>query len=304
VRRRPGLSRTRGTCSPVIGGRGASQGPPTEVSPVIGGRGAAFRPYLSILGARFRVLLQYRAAAVAGFGTQLFWGLIRMMIFTGFYASTTRAQPMSLPQVITYVWLGQALFAMLPWSLDAEIRAMIRSGAVAYELVRPLDLYSWWYCRCLAARVAPTLLRSLPLFCVAGIFFGLQAPPSWSSGIAWFAATVGSLLVGCAFSNLMNISLLWTITGDGISRLVPTLVFALSGMLLPLPLFPNWAQRILAFIPFRDMVDLPFRLYVGQIPAVDAGSVLAQQIAWTLILMFFGRWLLARGLSRLVVQGG
>lgn len=41
-------------------------------------------PYLAILSARFRTLLQYRAAAAAGFGTQLFWGLIRMMIFEAF----------------------------------------------------------------------------------------------------------------------------------------------------------------------------------------------------------------------------
>ena len=35
------------------------------------------RPYWAVLSARFRMLLQYRAAALAGLGTQVFWGLIR-----------------------------------------------------------------------------------------------------------------------------------------------------------------------------------------------------------------------------------
>jgi len=46
------------------------------------------QPYLAILSARFRTLLQYRVAGLAGIGTQLFWGLIRVMIFDAFYRST------------------------------------------------------------------------------------------------------------------------------------------------------------------------------------------------------------------------
>ena len=37
------------------------------------------RAYAAIFGARFRVLLAYRAAAAAGLTTQLFWGLIVSM---------------------------------------------------------------------------------------------------------------------------------------------------------------------------------------------------------------------------------
>ena len=48
------------------------------------------RGYLSIFSAKFRTLLQYRAAALAGCGTQLFWGVIRMMIFEGFYRSSSQ----------------------------------------------------------------------------------------------------------------------------------------------------------------------------------------------------------------------
>ena len=86
------------------------------------------RAYLTVLKARFRTLLQYRAAAWAGFGTQTFFGLIRVMIFTGFFASTTKKQPMSFDQVISYIWLGQALFALIPFREDTEIASLIRSG--------------------------------------------------------------------------------------------------------------------------------------------------------------------------------
>ena len=47
------------------------------------------RPYAAILGARFRMLLQYRAAAIAGLWTQIFFGLILIMIYEAFYRSSS-----------------------------------------------------------------------------------------------------------------------------------------------------------------------------------------------------------------------
>jgi ABC-2 type transport system permease protein len=181
---------------------------------------------------------------------------------------------------------------------------MIRSGAVAYELLRPLDLYSLWYCRAVAWRTAPTTLRALPMFALALACLGMGWPASWASGAAWIAATAGALCLGCAITTLLTISLMWTISGVGISRLIFAGVILLSGMIVPLPFFPDWAQRILNVLPFRGLVDLPFRLYVGHIPPRQAITVLAHQAAWAVGLVVFGRWLLSRGLRRLVIQGG
>ena len=40
------------------------------------------------------------------------------MIFQAFYSSTNAEQPMSRSDVETYIWLGQAFLAALPWSID------------------------------------------------------------------------------------------------------------------------------------------------------------------------------------------
>jgi len=262
------------------------------------------RPYLALTSARIRVLLQYRAAALAGFGTQLFWGLIRVMIFEAFFASSTAPQPMTYTQTVTYLWLIQAMLLLIPWSVDGELRAMIRSGGVAYELLRPADLYWFWYSRALAGRVAPVLLRCIPMFIVAGLFFGLQPPASVGAAGAWLLATVGAVLLSCAITNLLAISLMWTVVGDGIMRVLGLLATLLSGSIVPLPFFPDWSQRILAFLPFAGIMDTPFRLYTGHIPADRVLAVVGHQLGWTAALVLVGRWLLSRGTRRLVVQGG
>ncbi|HEV2472064.1 MAG TPA: ABC-2 family transporter protein [Chthonomonadales bacterium] len=262
------------------------------------------RPYLVVLSARFRTLLQYRGAALGGFGTQLFWGIIRKMIFEGFYHSTTAPMPLSLTQTIDYIWLGQAFFVIIPWQTDSEVRQAIRTGTVAYELLRPLDLYGLWYARSVASRVAPAILRAAPMLLVSYLFFGLRLPSSSGSAAAFAAAVAGAILMSAAFTTLMTVSLMWSISDAGINRFIPTLVFLLSGMVVPLPLFPAWAQRAISFLPFRSVADVPFRLYSGQIPVQAIASLGVYELCWICLLVTVGRALVGLGTRRLVIQGG
>lgn len=261
-------------------------------------------PYSAVLSARFRMLLQYRAAALAGFVTQIGWGAIRVMAMEAFYRSTTAPQPMNLEEVVTYVWLGQALLGLLPWNPDTEIRNMVRSGTVAYELVRPVNLYAYWFSRSLAFRIAPTLMRSVPLAMLALLFFGMQPPASLESLLIWLAATAGAVLLTTALTVILSITLMWTISGEGVAFLVGPIIYLLAGMVIPLPLFPDWAQFILEMLPFRGICDAPFRLYMGHIPVAEAWAVLLHQWIWIVVLVGLGAWMLSRAKRRLVVQGG
>lgn len=260
--------------------------------------------YGAIFGARFRVLLQYRAAAAAGLVTQLFWGLIRVMIIEAFYRSSTTPQPMSFADLVSYIWLGQATLLLIPWNVDTEVRSQVRTGGISYEWLRPLDLYWHWFARSVALRTAPTLLRAIPVLLLACLFFGLRLPSTVDAACGWLVLTGAAVLLSSAITTLVNISLLWTVSGDGIARLMPTLAYLFSGMIIPLPLYPDWAQKLVNFLPFRGLIDVPFRVYLGHLPPQQVPALLLQQLAWIVVLVVFGRWLLGRAQTHLVVQGG
>ena len=268
--------------------------------------------YIAVVSARYRTLLQYRAAAIAGFTTQLFWGCINIMVLMAFYALSSEPQPMTLPQVISYVWLGQAFLGMLPWSVDKEIETMIMRGDVAYELVRPLDLYNLWFSRTIALRTATTTLRSLPMLVFALMVLPLLGFPEWSlqppeslaAFVVFLIAMVGALTLAVSFTMIMHVVLIYTLSGDGINRILPSFTIILSGNMLPLPLFPDWMQPFLNLQPFRGLVDVPFRIYTGDIAALSAGPDIVHQLVWAAIFIMLGRWMLSRSMSRVVVQGG
>jgi len=233
---------------------------------------------MALVSAHFRTLLQYRAAALAGLGTQLFWGLIRVMIFEGFYSANVDAQPMELADVVTYVWLGQTFLVMLPWNVQRDVQALVRSGGVSYELLRPLDLYAAWFSRALAFRSAPTLLRAAPLLTIAILFLRMEGPDSWPAATAFVGAMAGALILSCAITTILTVSLLWTLSGQGLTQIVTVSVMIFSGNIVPLPFFHKWAQPILSFLPFRGLADTPYRLYMGHIPPGDLLIALVHQL--------------------------
>src|SRR5260221_11514513 len=112
------------------------------------------RPYLAAFRARFQLMLQYRAAALAGFATQCWWGAIRIMVFAAFYGVHAAAAPISLGDAITYVWPGQALLALQPWVADPEIGQAVRTGGGGHERLRPPARYGY--------QQRPTLGSMLP----------------------------------------------------------------------------------------------------------------------------------------------
>ena len=96
----------------------------------------------------------------------------------------------------------------------------------------------------------------------------------------------------------------WMIEGRGIATFMYGVVPVFSGMIVPLPLFPDWMQPFLQWQPFRGLCDVPFRIYSGDIPLAMASQEIALQFAWAVILILFGYGLIARARTRLVVQGG
>jgi len=261
----------------------------------------------ALLKMRFKIALQYRVAAIAGVFTQIFFGLFKIMVFEALFLSTTQVMPMNSQETVTYIWLGQALLWLLPWNGDQEIQGMIRTGDFAYELVRPLNLYNYWFVRIFATRIAGTLLRILPVLLAAFWLlpneYCMQLPENLSAFGYFTLSLFFAVLLGCAISNLITISILFTI-GDGIERLLPAFMMIFTGMVIPLSFFPDWSQIIFKILPFSGLVDTPYKYYLGIYGGEQILFTLLHQIGWIILLVTLGKFLVRMAQKRIVVQGG
>lgn len=272
------------------------------------------RPYVAAFSARFLLMLQYRAAAFAGFLTQCWWGAIKIMVYAAFYrASNPSTHPaITLAQVATYTWLNQGLLALMPWSCDPEIAVAVRTGVVTYDRLRPVDAYAYWYARSAAFMTSRAAPRAILMALVAGLAMRLLgfrelswAPPPSMGQLALFAVSLVLMMcLSSAFMMLLNIAVVVTLNDRWVSQSLNPLLVVLSGSLVPLALYPDWAQRTLFFQPFAGVVDIPFRIYSGNLSGTLALEGLMLQMFWTIALVVGGRLWMERAMRRLEVQGG
>ena len=88
----------------------------------------ALRPYAAAFSSRFLLMMQYRAAALAGFFTQCWFGAVHVMVIGAFYLGAPEAaaaSPITLTQAITLDFLESGQFA-----------AHIRRRRIAYKAQR------------------------------------------------------------------------------------------------------------------------------------------------------------------------
>ncbi|AIQ64014.1 ABC transporter permease [Paenibacillus stellifer] len=266
------------------------------------------RAYLSVGKLRFVMGMQYRAAAIAGLLTQLFFGFVFIMVYEAFYRFGGGNQPMSLQDVITYVWLQQMFLNLIAlYFRDTDIFQLITGGNIAYELCRPCDLYGFWYAKLLGTRVSAALLRTLPILVIVLLLpepYALHLPPSGSAWLLFGASLILSVLLVCSISMLIYISIFWTMSPTGSLLMIATAGEFFAGMIIPIPLMPDWMSAVASALPFRWTVDFPFRVYTENIRADQAMIGIGIQLIWLAALIGLGLFLLKRALRQVVVQGG
>jgi ABC-2 type transport system permease protein len=271
------------------------------------------RPYIAAFASRFLQMLQYRSAALAGFATQCWWGGIKVMVLAAFYAGASMAgTPMSLAQAVTYTWLTQGLLALLPWLGDPEVAQAVRTGAVAYDRLRPVDAYALWFARSagwIAARVLPRVALMVAFAAIVLPLAGRgdwawQPPASFAAAVAFIASAVLALLLSASMVMLLNVAAAAALNERGINALAAPVVIVFSGNLLPLVLLPDAWQTALLLQPFAGVVDIPARLYFGLMSGAQALIGLGLQCFWIVALVALGRLAMDRTMGRLEVQGG
>lgn len=262
------------------------------------------KAYFSTFRMRWKMETQYRGAVLGGVLCQMFFGLILTCLYRALYQSKPQAMPLSA--VVTYVWLQQAFFRML-LSSDGDLADKIRTGSIAYDLCRPVQLYGFYYVRIMAQKFVGSMMRAAPMLVFAALLpqdLRLIAPASPLSLLAAVLGLMLGLLCMCAMENITMGITMRTLDPRGIQAMLNLLMTILSGNILPLTLFPDSWQRVLTLLPYAQMLDAPIRLYTGQWPLSEAPRAFAVQAAWTVALVGLGLLLWRQNQKRLIVQGG
>lgn len=264
----------------------------------------AGRLYVAVAAGGFRRYATYRAATAAGVFTNTVFGLILVYTYLALWDVKPHLGGYDQAQAVTFVWLGQALYATLAiqgGGFETEFMERIRTGEVAIDLYRPADLQVWWLANDLGRAVFQLLGRGVIPFTFGALVFPTALPHDVGTWLAFLVAVALAMVVSFGIRYLVALTGFWLMDGTGaLQALMITGIFC-SGMTLPLNVFPGTLGEVVRVLPWAAQVQVPADVLMGR---ADPLPAFAFQAVWAVVLLAAGRLLQTAAARRVVVQGG
>lgn len=263
--------------------------------------------YVAVAVRAFRRYAAYTAATLAGIFTNCVFGLIISYSYIAVWSRNPSAGGYDVADALTYAWLGQAMIMTVAvWSGGAtdDLAARIRTGDVALDLYRPVGLLGWWLATDLGRAAYHLLTRGLAPTVVGAVVFDLRFPDGPGTWLLFAAATVLAVVVSFGIRMLVTASAFWLLDDAGVRNLQIVCAMFLSGLVVPLVLFPGWTRDLAMALPWAAFLQVPADIWLGQRAGAEAWAGLAFQAAWAVVLLGTCELVLRRARHRVVVQGG
>jgi ABC-2 type transport system permease protein len=220
------------------------------------------------------------------------------------YTQRPGAFGVSLQQMVTYGVLSIAIENLYYTGTIFYISRQVKSGAIAGDLLKPLDFHFHMLARSTGEMLFRVLVIALPAMLVGYLLFDLDLPATLPTGFLFVIAFILGYLVNFHLDFLLGTLATVTVEIHSIGWALQATSRFFSGQLVPLWLFPGALGILAEILPFRSMFATPLSIYTG----VLSGSMIIQaisfQLVWLLILLMLSRGLWAYVQTRIVSQGG
>ena len=254
----------------------------------------------------YRRYAAYPGAMLAGLFTNTFFGFLIAYVLLAIYESRADVGGYSAADTVTYVWLTQGLLSVVAsfgptWS---ELALRVRSGDVATDLQRPLDLQRSLLAQDAGRAFYHLLFRAVPPFVIGALAFDVVAPTHPARWLVFWVSVCLAVAVSFGIRFLVNLTAFWLLDYRGPMMMAMVVSQLLSGMIVPLVFFPDRLESLARALPFASMLQTPIDVYLGKLAGMELAGALALQLGWAAALLLAGRAILRAGTSKLVIQGG
>ncbi|MGI5398690.1 ABC transporter permease [Streptomyces sp. CA-135486] len=265
------------------------------------------RLYAAVAAGGFRRHATYRMATAAGVFTNTVFGFILAYTYIALWDERPHLGGYDMPEALAYVWIGQALLAtagLMGGGFEEELIERIKTGDIAIDLYRPVDLQLWWFSANLGRAAFHLLGRGALPMVVGALSFDLALPSRPLTWPAFLLSVALGVAVSFAVWYLVALSAFWLMDGAGTAQIAWLAGLFFSGMLLPLTVFPGALGEVARALPWASMLQVPADVFLEKRTGWGLVQAYAFQLAWAVVLLSAGRLVQSVATRRVVVQGG
>jgi ABC-2 type transport system permease protein len=259
------------------------------------------RPYLALVRNGFVQSAAYKSYSVS----ILVSGLLTLVLYRAIWGAVVAqgVVTQSLSEIMTYVVLAFALNQAIDAVSEWYIGSKVRDGTIVNEFKRPVSLRTHAYCYMVGSDVFSSVARGLPLLVVGALVYEVQVPQA-ERLLAVAASVVLSFHLAFVLSYTVALGTFWTKVPWSLHGLRMHMGRLFSGVLFPLSLLPEYLRPVFAALPFHAIIDTPVSIYLGRAPMSTVPHLLAEQLAWTLVLLVASELVWRRARQKITIHGG
>ncbi len=268
---------------------------------------SSFPVYAAFARTAFLKMLAYRLRYYTGILTYLLFVAVHYFIWLAIFAGQepgATVRGFTLEEMVTYVAIGWVARTFYHSNVDLEINELVKTGQISTFLVRPVNFQLLMISQAVGEALFRICMFSVPVLLTITFLFPIEPPASAADGALFFLSTVIGFLILALFNFAVGLLAFWLKSIQGVMRAKYVLLQLASGLLLPLPFFPEPIESVLELLPFQAIAYIPLRFYLGKVPSEELLSIFLHQLFWIAVLLFLGQRLWWWAMKKLTLQGG
>ena len=252
--------------------------------------------------------LQFRlGTAVTIFANLIYLALV-YFLWKAIYDSSGSdvVNGMTFYDTMIYLILATAIFNFLEMFIVWDMSRAIQSGEIIMHLLKPMKYRKYTFWSYSGNHVISFCLTFVPTFIVV-MLVTKGAIPMGVNILFFIISLVLALIINFNIEMLVAPICLYTESTWGINIVKETIVLLLSGATIPLAFFPETFRKVLDFLPFRAVYDIPLTILLkknGADTPEGLLQMLALQLGWCIILTVAGNLFWNHAVKQITVNGG
>lgn len=263
------------------------------------------KKYLYLAKSSFQTWLAYRVGFIFTILSTIIYIFITYYLWQAIYSEPGRVlNGMTFNQTFLYLALASAVVSVLQTNIEWSIGNDIISGSIIMGLIKPVNYQILILSRSFGSMLCRLVFISIPSLLL--IIIAFDANITIGINILFFLITIFlSFLVNYSFEFIVGVLSFYTQSIWGIFFTKSVIVALLSGATIPISFFPDTFQRILTFLPFQAIYNIPLKILTSQTLNIgEYAEMVLVQIFWIIGLFIAGRLFYNKSLKILTVNGG
>lgn len=255
---------------------------------------------LRIFSLYFQHVFQYRARSFLWFLIAFLNPLVLLLFWQGILSDNDVIQGWNINSVRTYYLFLIIAQATLIHHVELIIAfSDIKQGDLMRELLKP---FSYFLMRIMSETPWRILQASYALIAVAVLAYFLKVPIQINDNSVIILQAVlialNAFAISFLFKMILGLTAFWLTNIDSMLETNDVLFFALSGLILPINLFPGWMYSLAQATPYPYMLYYPISAFIGVYNANELTNIIFLQFGWIAGLFLINKHMWKSGLKK------